>query len=165
MAALGEDIREYNRLLEAGGIQRAYRGIMSTMSGLRDALASRHPDYSAGSLYQGYMDMTYFSFTPRNLAERKLKLAVVYLHEENRLEAWLAGGNRRIQAEHIKLLKNCELGGYKLSEASPGVDSIIEAIIIDEPDFDDRGGFIRDSEAAIMSFSAKLTDILGKAAS
>lgn len=163
MATLYEDIREYSRLLKAGGIQRAYRGIMSSMSGLRDELASRHPEHSAGSLYQGYMDMTYFSFTPRGLAERKLKLAVVYLHGENRLEAWLAGGNRKVQADYIRLLKGCELGGYKLSKVSPGVDSIIEAVILEDPDFDDIEGFIKRSEAGIMRFSTEIAGILREA--
>ena len=164
MGSLGEDIREYNRLLKAGGIKRAYRGIMSFMSCLRDVLATSHPDYSAGSLYQGYMDMTYFSFTPAALGERKLKIAVVYLHEENRLEAWLSGGNRKVQAEYIERLKRLDLGGYKLSIIGPGVDSIVEAVLADKPDFDDEEGLIKVAEDEIMRFSAKIEGILLEAA-
>ena len=164
MGSLGEDIREYNRLLKAGGIKRAYRGIMSFMTGLRDMLATRHPDYSAGTLYQGYMDMTYFSFTPAALGERKLKLAVVYLHEENRLEAWLAGGNRKVQAEYIERFKRLDLGGYKLSIIGPGVASIVEAVLADKPVFDDEEGLINLAEDEIMRFSAKIEGILLEAA-
>lgn len=163
MGSLGEDMRVYNQQLKAGSIQRAYRGIMSFMSGLRDTLASSHPDYSVGSLYQGYMDMTYFSFTPPSLSERKLKLAIVYLHEENRIEVWLAGGNRKVQGEWIELLKGSELGDYKLSKASPGVDSIVVAVIAEKPDFDEREGLIRASEDGIMRFSAKVADLIQKA--
>jgi len=35
------------------------------------------------------MDMTYFAFTPSELKEKKLKIAIVYLHEQNRFDAWL----------------------------------------------------------------------------
>lgn len=160
MGSLSEDIREYNRQLKAGSIQRAYRGIMSFMSGLRDMMASNHPDFSAGSLYQGYMDMTYFSFTPAFLSERKLKIAVGYLHEEDRLEVWLAGINRRIQAECIELMKGRDLGGYKLSRIAPGIDSIVEAVIAEEPDFHDIVGLSREAEAEIVRFSAKMEGIL-----
>ncbi|MDW7740599.1 MAG: hypothetical protein SCJ97_11195 [Bacillota bacterium] len=29
-----------------------------------------------------------------------------------------------------------DIGGYKLSQVMPGVDSIIEAILVEQPDFD-----------------------------
>lgn len=41
------------------------------LSDLRIYLEGRHPDYSAGNLYFGYMDMTYFAFTPAALKEKK----------------------------------------------------------------------------------------------
>ena len=163
MDSLGEDILEYNRQLGEGSIQRAYRGIMAFMANLRDALAARHPDHSAGSLYQGYMDMTYFSLTPPSLGGRKLKLAVVYLHVENRLEVWLAGGNRKVQAEYVELLKGHDLGGCKLSRAAPGVDSIVEEVLAERPDFNDIGKLTKSVEAGIIRFSAKMEGILREA--
>ncbi len=163
MASLSEDVSEYNRQLRVGSIQRAYRGIISFMSGLRDMLATNHPDHSAGSLYQGYMDMTYFSFTPPYLNERKLKVAVVYLHEGNRLEVWLAGGNRKVQAEYIELLKGHDLGGYELSRVAPGVDSIVEGVLAERPDFDDTDKLARSVEAGIILFSAKMEGIVREA--
>lgn len=81
--------------------------------------------------------MTYFAFTPPVLKEKKLKIAVVYLHEEGRFEAWLGGSNRKVQAEWIERLKGTDLGRYKLSQAQPGVDSILESILTEAPDFDD----------------------------
>lgn len=160
MGSLGEDVREYNRQLRAGRIRRAYRGIMSFMAGLRDTLAAKHPDCAVGSLYQGYMDMTYFSFTPASLSGRRLKVAVVYLHEEDRLEVWLAGSNRRVQGEFVELLKGRNLGGYRLSKVAPGVDSIIEGIIAESPDFDDSGRLALVVEEGIIEFTDRMVDIL-----
>jgi len=43
---------------------------MTFMSELRSYLESKYPDYTAGNLYFGYMDMTYFAFTPADLKIR-----------------------------------------------------------------------------------------------
>ena len=40
-----------------------------------------------------------------------------------------------MQAEYIELLRNKDIGGYKLSRVSPGVDSIIEHVLVESPDF------------------------------
>lgn len=130
------DVREYTAQLKKGQIQNAYRGIMAFMSGLRSVMVNKHPDDAASGLYLGYMDMTYFALTPPRLKQRNLKIAVVYLHAENRFEVWLGGGNRKVQAETIERLRHKNTGGYKLSQAEPGVDSIMEQKIVEQPDFD-----------------------------
>ncbi len=109
---------------------------MTFMSGLRTYLESMYPDYTASSLYFGYMDMTYFAFTPYDLKNKRLKIAIIYLHEQGEFEVWLSGSNRKIQAEYIKLLSGKNLGKYKLSQTLSGVDSIIESTLAEQPDFD-----------------------------
>lgn len=106
------------------------------MSTFKTKLESDHPDYASSGLYFGYMDMTYFAFTPQELKRRNLKIAIVYLHQENRFELWLGGGSRKVQAEYIGFFKGIDLGDYRLSQVSPGVDSIIESIISVQPDFE-----------------------------
>ncbi len=133
---LREDIREYHALLKAGSIQKAYRGIMGFMANLKVYLEKKYPTYLTSALYLGYMDMTYFAFTPESLKNKKLKIAVVFLHEECRFDVWLGATNRRIQSDFIDKLRNQDLGAYQLSAVGPGVDSIIESILVDEPDFD-----------------------------
>jgi len=109
---------------------------MTFMSNLKSYLETRYPDYFTSALYFGYMDMTYFAFTPPSLKDKKLKIAIVFLHEQVRFEAWLGGSNRRIQAEYIALMKHKNIGKYQLSQVLPGVDSIIESTLIEQPDFD-----------------------------
>lgn len=41
----------------------------------------KYPDYFVSGLNYGYMDMTYFSFLPGSLKNRKLKVAIVFIHE------------------------------------------------------------------------------------
>lgn len=152
MTNLNDAINEYTAQLQKGQIQIAYRGIMTFMSTLKSTLESNHPDYAASGLYFGYMDMTYFAFTPLELKRRNLKIAIVYLHLENRFELWLGGGNRKVQAEYIELLKGKDIVHYRLSQVSPGVDSIIESIISEQPDFNSAEFLMASIEDKVIEF-------------
>lgn len=153
-------IQEYKIQLSKGCIQKAYKGIMTFMSDLRIYLEGKHLDYSASALYFGYMDMTYFAFTPSALKEKKLKIAIVFLHEDCKFELWLAGNNRQIQAEYIALLKCKNLGQYALTQINPGVDSIIEAVIVEQPDFDDVERLKKQIEEKTLEFTKDIIAIL-----
>ena len=136
MTSLGDDVREYTEHLRRGAIQRAYRGILAFMSDLRAQLERRYPDYAVSAVYPGYLDMTYFAFTPPALRDAKLKVAIVYLHAEDRLELWLGASNRRLQADIAQRMVGKDLGGYSLVPSGPGVDAIIADIAVGHPDFD-----------------------------
>ncbi len=56
-------------------MQKAYKAIMTFMSGLCTYLEKKYPEYNTSALYFGYMDMTYFAFTPPGLKGKKLKIA------------------------------------------------------------------------------------------
>lgn len=160
MDSWNNHIREYTIQLRKGHIQKAYKGIMTFMSDLRVYLDRNYPDYTAGALYFGYMDMTYFAFTPSVLKDMKLKIAIVFLHEECKFELWLAGNNRQIQADFIELLVNKNLGSYTLSKIHPGVDSIIASLIVGQPDFDNPDDLKKLIEAKTIEFAEDITAML-----
>lgn len=160
MDAFNSYIQEYKIQLSKGCIQKAYKGIMTFMSELRIYLEGKHPDYSASALYFGYMDMTYFAFTPVALKEKKLKIAIVFLHEDCKFELWLAGSNRKIQAEYIELLKRKDIGKYTLTQINPGVDSIIESIIVEQPNFNDIEQLKKQIETKTLEFVKDIISIL-----
>ncbi len=162
MQTMNDFINEYTTQLRKGQIQKAYKGIMTFMSGLKNSMGSKHPEYAASALYFGYMDMTYFAFTPMELKKRNLKIAVVYLHEQNRFEVWLGGCNRKVQAEYIELFKRRDIGYYKLSQARPGVDSIIEMRIVDQPDFDNTEELMLTIESKVIEFAESIFLTLNK---
>ncbi|MBG0787905.1 MAG: hypothetical protein H0S79_22685, partial [Anaerolineaceae bacterium] len=61
MKSLNQRIDAYTDLVRQGEVQAAYRGVMDFMGQLRTAfMASDAGIEVGGSLYQGYMDMTYF---------------------------------------------------------------------------------------------------------
>ena len=162
MQSINKSVREYTAQLQQGQIQKAYKGIMTLMSSLKTWLESRHPDYAVSGLYPGYMDMTYFAFTPQVLKQRSLKVAIVYLHEQNRFEVWLGGANRKIQAETIERFTGKDLDGLTLSEIKPGVDSIVEMKLVEQPDFDHPEDLMLAIENKVAEFTEKITKLLPK---
>jgi hypothetical protein len=62
MGSFHESMNEYRKQLEKGAIQEAYKGLMEYILALRTHFKNKYPDYFvSGSIYYGYMDMTYFS--------------------------------------------------------------------------------------------------------
>lgn len=162
MASLQQAVSRYTASLSDGDPQRAYRAILSYMSSLQTELSGRFPACAGGALYPGYLDMTYFALTPPELREKKLKLALVYLHAEARFELWLAANNRALQAETVKKLSALPLGKYRVTSPAPGVDAIIETIALAEPDFDQPERMTLLLADAFASFAADMRALIGK---
>jgi hypothetical protein len=106
MKSLQENMIEYRKQLEKGAIQKAYQGLMEYMMSLKNHFRNKHPDYSvSGSIYYGYMDMTYFSVVPSSLKDRDLKIAIVFVYDSFRFEVWLSGRNQQVLAKYWKIFK------------------------------------------------------------
>ncbi|NLE95183.1 MAG: hypothetical protein GX600_05810 [Dehalococcoidia bacterium] len=157
---LNDAVRAYTRQLNEGQLQQAYRGIMAFMSQLKTRLERAFPDYASSAVYPGYLDMTYFALTPPVLKQRNLKIAVVYLHQECRFEVWLAGANRKVQADYVQLLSGRELGRFTLSQVQPGVDAIIASPLIEHPDFDRTEDTQSQIEATLADFIRDIISLL-----
>ena len=153
MEPFHEYIPEYQTQLKKGSIQKAYKGLMEYMLGLRTHFQKKYPDYFvSGSLYYGYMDMTYFSFFPGSLKDRGLKVAIVFLHEAFRFEAWLAGYNKQVQTKYWKLIKESGWDKYHLVSTTKGADSILEHVLVDNPDFSNLEVLTAQIESGTLGF-------------
>ena len=136
MASFRDSMDEYKVQIERGVIQIAYKGLMEYLRGLKTYLKSRHPEfYVSSNIYFGYMDMTYFSFTPKSIKDRKLKIAIVFIHETFDFEIWLGGFNKNIQSEYWELFKESGWKKYHVVPTIKGVDSIVESTLVNNPDF------------------------------
>jgi hypothetical protein len=146
-------VTEYKRQLEKGAIQAAYQGLMEYVMALRTHLKNKYPDYFvSGSIYYGYMDMTYFAFTPKLLAQRKLKVAIVFIHATCRFEVWLGGYNKQVQSQYWKLFKESNWNKYSLVPSTAGADSIVECVLADNPDFSDLDALTKQIERTTLKF-------------
>lgn len=134
--SLSKALQVYHEALNKGDIQKAYQSILSFIFELKTELGQKYPKYAISQVYQGYMDMSYFAITPPELRAKKLKIALVYLHEANRFELWLSANNRKLQKEWIDILNQVENLDYRVSELGVGIDSIVEYIVHVSPNFE-----------------------------
>ncbi|MDQ1279463.1 MAG: hypothetical protein QG670_725 [Thermoproteota archaeon] len=163
MSSFQEDMKEYRKQLEKGTLQRAYQGLMEYLMGLRAYFEKKHPTYSvSGSIYQGYMDMTYFSFFPDSLKRRRLKVGIVFVHQAFRFEVWLFGYNKGVQARYWKLFKESSWNKYQIPSTTEGVDSIIEGILVGNPDFSDLDTLTQQIERGTLNFIDDIESFLSK---
>ncbi len=153
MGTLQESMQEYRKQLEKGTIQAAYRGLMEFIMDLRTHLKNKYPDcFVSGSIYYGYMDMTYFSVIPETLKNRNLKIAIVFLHQACRFEVWLAGYNKQVQAKYWEIFTKSGWNQYRIVPNPKEADSIVEYALVDDPDFDDLEALTSQIETGTLNF-------------
>lgn len=161
--AFHENMNEYKKQLEKGAIIEAYRGLMDYFNALRLRFEKKYPDYSvSGSVYYGFMDMTYFAISPKSLKSRKLKIAIVFVYDTFRFEVWLSGSNREVQAEFWKLIKESGWEKYNLTSPGIGIDSTLDHILADNPDFSDLDALTEQIEKGTLRFTKDVENFLAK---
>ena len=136
-----EYIKEYKKQLDKGVIQRAYQELMKYIIDLRTHFSKNFPDFAPGNIYHGYMDMTYFPIFPESLKRRKLKIAIVFIHDAFRFEVWLAGYNKQVQTKYWKLFIESNWNKYHIAQTIKGVDFIIDYILVYNPKNEHRCNF------------------------
>jgi hypothetical protein len=165
MKLLQENMIEYKKQLEKGIIQKAYQGLMEYMMSLRNHFTNKYPDFSVpGSIYYGYMDMTYFSILPKSLKDRDLKIAIVFLYDAFRFEIWLSGKNKQVLAKYWKIIKENNWDKYKIVAPEKGVDSILEHILINNPDFSDLEVLTKQIDKGTLKFIQNIESFLNQTA-
>ncbi len=162
MPSLREHMQEYRKQLQAGVIQQAYRGLMQYMLDLRTHFAKEHPDMAPGNTYFGYMDMTYFPLFPAALKERKLKIAIVFLHEACRFEVWLSANNKQVQGAYLTLFKESGWDKHRLVPTAQGYDSIVESVVADNPDWGNLPALTAQIEEGTLAFIQDVEGFLAR---
>jgi len=162
MGAFQEYMEEYEKQLEKGAIQKAYKGLMEYIMDLRTHFMNKYPDHFVSGIYSGYMDMTYFSFVPKSFKDRKLKIAIVFIYEPFRFEVWLAGYNKQVQSKYWKMFKESDWNKYHLVSTTQGVDSILEYVLVDDPDFSDLDSLTKQIERATLKFIKDVESFLSR---
>ncbi len=137
MQSLQEDMAELHKQLGKGSIQKAYRALIAYMQGLRAQYASRYGEAAVSTLYQGYMDMTYFAVFPPALKPHNLKVAIVFNYEAFRFEIWLVARNRKLQRQYWELFRDSQWLEYQVVAPASGVDAIVEYDLAGDFNFGD----------------------------
>ena len=163
MESFHEYIDEYRKQLENGYIKKAYRGLMEYLADLRLYLKNKYPDYFvSSSIHYGTMDYTYFYFFPKLLKYRKLKIVILFIHDTFTFEVWLAGYNKNVQVKYWKLFTESNWDKYHIAPTTKSVDSIIDYILIDHPDFSDLDTLTKQIERGTVHFIKDIETFLSK---
>lgn len=162
MESFHENMQEYKKQLEKGAVQAAYKGLIEYIMDLRTHFKNKYPDYAVSGIYQGYMDMTYFAFFPASFKDRSLKVAIVFTYDKFRFEVWLAGYNRQVQSKYWTLFKESGWNKYRIVSPAKGVDSIIEHVLADNPDFSDLDALTKQIETGTLKFIKDVESFLSK---
>jgi hypothetical protein len=163
MVSFHEYMIEYKKQMKKGDIIKAYRELMEYLLELKTFFKKKYPDYFvSGSIYYGYMDMSYFSFIPESLKRRKLKIAIVFIHDSCRFEVWLGGYNKHVQKKYWNLIKDSNWDKYRIVSPDKGVDSIIEYIIDENPNFNDLDALTKKIENETLKFIRDVENFLSK---
>lgn len=160
MDSLNDAVRDYTYQLMNGSLQHAYGGIMTSLTTFGRYFSKRNPTCKVGALYQGYMDMTYIPLIPPGYRERGLKIAVVYIHGKGRFEVWLSAVNKKVGRTYAEVLAQKDLFIYTLNPPGLGIDSIVEMVLEDSPDFDHLESLMEKLESGTVSFILSLNSFL-----
>ncbi len=156
MKTLNQSIGVYTNYLKQGEIQIAYKGIMDFFGKLRGHLIKKYSDYDVSGIYQGYMDMTYFSLNTKSLREKGLKIAIVYLHEAGTFEVWLSARNREIAKKIAAGIEGNLMKENGIFHDEKNPDAIIESTLTAHPDFENQEALVSLIEKGVEKFLSTL---------
>jgi DNA gyrase inhibitor GyrI/AraC-like DNA-binding protein len=152
---------DYKRQAAIGNTPKVYNGLMGFMKRLRTYFINNYlAGYAIGSIYSGDSTITYFPFTPKDLKEQKLKIAVVFNHPKARFEVWLAGQNKQIQKKYWEIFKGSDWDKYHIPLTIEDGFSIVDNILVERPDFDDLEILTQQIETGTMEFIDEITKAL-----
>lgn len=161
MESLTKSLVEYGRLLRDTDLQRALKGLMEFMMLLRTELRKQYTDLDVSeNFYQGYLDISFFTISSKELKEKGLKIAVVYRHDQVQFEGWLSGRNRATMSKYHKQFSAFPLDDDRLSADETGMSSILERVLVKEPDFDRPKELVQEIESGINQFMEKIVTLV-----
>lgn len=156
MKEFNDSVNSYKKQLQIGEIQEAYAGLVKYVMKLCTTLSKNlSKSYSFGSLFQGYMDYTYFYYSNKFLKDRKLKMGLVLNHPKMQFEVWLLGQTIPIQERYWEYFKNTK---WNKNRTTKPQYSILEAVLIEKPDFNDLDRLSNQIEASLVQVSAEIIE-------
>jgi len=160
MDNLNTHISKYRAQLKNGHIQKAYLGIITGITQFRNQLQKNYPEYQISNQMQnGFMDMTYFAFSPPELRQQKLKIALVFNHQDFQFEFWLVGQNKKVQKNYWTIFKESDWKVYPLS--SDPNHAIVQYVFLNEPNFEEEEDLKDRLESGLIKFTESIIQIFG----
>ncbi|WP_298708666.1 hypothetical protein [Chitinophaga sp.] len=154
MPDLNHCITVYKKQLQQGDIREAYAGLVKYVTRLGTTLDKHLAGrFAFGSLFQGYMDYTYFYFTNDFLKKRKLKFGLVLNHPEMRFEIWLLGQTIPLQEKYWQFFKSTK---WNQGRTTRPQYSILETVLVEHPDFNNLERLTQQIEERLVAIADEI---------
>jgi hypothetical protein len=131
--SLNTRIPAYKEAFASGEIQKTYQSLVGIVQNLRTEFSKKYKgEFSVANVLHGYIDFTYFYLQNDYLKKNKLKLAIVFNHQQAHFELWLLGQTKDVQIRYWEKLKGVK---WVNPETMPEY-SIFEVTLLANPGFD-----------------------------
>ena len=150
-------ISAYKEAFASGEIQKTYQSLVGIVQNIKTEFAKIYEGaFSVANVLHGYIDFTYFYLQNDFLKEKKLKFAIVFVHQHAHFELWLLGQTKDVQIRYWEKLRGLR---WVNSEAMPKY-SIFEISLLTDPDFDDSKKLTESIHNAFGSLSQEILNTL-----
>jgi hypothetical protein len=147
-------VDSYKEQLDKGEIQEAYTGLVKYVTRLRTTLSKNLGEsYTFGSLFQGYMDYTYFYYSNDFLKKRKLKMGLVLNHKKMQFEVWLLGQTVPLQEKYWRYFKTTK---WNKNRTTKPQYSILESVLIENPNVNDLNMLSKQIEDKLLRVTEEI---------
>ncbi|MGB0868914.1 MAG: AraC family transcriptional regulator [Flavobacteriales bacterium] len=138
-----------------------YHQLIGYMKGLRLFFQKEYETtFKLGQVYQGNPNFSYFSLTTDELKKQKLKFVIILNHKELNFSICLSGQNKNIRKKYWKIFKDSDWNKYHLATSIEDSLSIIDQMIVNKPNFNDKNGLTAIIKKESMMFIRDLKEIL-----
>lgn len=132
--SINKQIEIYQRSINNNSLSSTYKFLLSYMNQLQQEFSKKMSGkFLTQKVLNGYLDYSYFYFSDDFLKDRKLKLGVIYNHQNNCFELWLMGTIKQSQITYWNKLKSTS---WNKKETMPQW-YVISVELISKPDFED----------------------------
>ena len=131
--SLNAQIPAYKKAFASGEIQKTYQSLVGIVQNLRTEFHKIYKGkFSVANVLHGYIDFTYFYLQTDYLKKQRLKLAIVFNHQQVHFELWLLGQTKDVQIDYWEKLKDVK---WVKEDVMPEY-SIFEIVMLANPQFD-----------------------------
>lgn len=138
-----------------------YHQLIAYMKELRAYFQKEYETlFKLGNIYQGSPEYSYFSLTTEELKKQKLKFVIILDHTKLNFSICLSGQNKNVRKKYWRIFNGSSWDTYQVAESIDNSLSIIEHVILINPDFKDRKNVTEQIEIESLKFINEITDVL-----
>lgn len=116
--------------------------------------------FKLGNIYLGNPGFSYFSLTTEKLKVHKLKFVIVLDHRDLCFSICLSGQNKNVRKKYWEIFKGSDWDQFHVVESIDKSLSIIDQIILKNPDFRNKINLIEQIEVRSLKFIDEIRSVL-----